>query len=169
MIQPANLLIKKLQHTYFAVNLTKFSIFFFYPSLYRSPPANYDYICFAWFSEILVKWLKKLFEWFSSISETYLRRLSQSLSAYHYLKMLKFLQCYRQPGAPLKRSVPLVNDHPAVVDIFRKFFENGPCIQTIFLWLCRNQEIKLIFFKCSWIHLNREENSLERGYKQNVL
>ena len=32
----------------------------------------------------------------------------------------------------------------------------------------RNQEMKLIFFKCSWIQLNGEENSLERGYKQNV-
>ena len=54
-----------------------------------------------------------------------------SLSAYCYLKMSKFLQCHRQPRAPPKRSVPSVNDHPAIVDIFRKFYENGPCIQTI--------------------------------------
>ena len=45
--------------------------------------------------------------------------------------MPKFLQCHRQPRAPRKRSVPSVNDHPAIVDIFRKFYENGPCIQTI--------------------------------------
>ena len=45
--------------------------------------------------------------------------------------MPKFLQCDRLPRAPRKRSVPSVNDHPAIVDIFRKFFENGPCIQTI--------------------------------------
>ena len=58
-------------------------------------------------------------------------QLSQSLSAYCYLKMPKLLQCHRQPGAPQKRSVPSVNDHPAIVDIFRKFYENGPCSQTI--------------------------------------
>ena len=45
--------------------------------------------------------------------------------------MPKFIQCDRLPRAPRKRSVPSVNDHPAIVDIFRKFFENGPCIQTI--------------------------------------
>ena len=45
--------------------------------------------------------------------------------------MPKFLQCHRQPRAPRKRSVSSVNDHPAIVDIFRKFYENGPCIQTI--------------------------------------
>ena len=73
-------------------------------------------------------WLKNLFEWFSSLSETYLCRLSQSLSAYYYLKMLKFLQCCRQAAAPRKRSDALVNGHPAIVDIFQKFFENGQCI-----------------------------------------
>ena len=46
--------------------------------------------------------------------------------------MPKFHQCHRQPRAPRKRSVPSVNDHPAIVDIFRKFSENGSCIQTIF-------------------------------------
>ena len=45
--------------------------------------------------------------------------------------MPKFIQCDRLPRAPRKRSVPSVNDHPAIVDIFRKFFENGPCIQAI--------------------------------------
>ena len=32
-----------------------FKFFFFYRSLYRSPPADYDYLCFASFFEILVK------------------------------------------------------------------------------------------------------------------
>ena len=45
--------------------------------------------------------------------------------------MSKFLQCHRQPRAPRKRSVPSINNHPAIVDIFRKFYENGPCIQAI--------------------------------------
>ena len=45
--------------------------------------------------------------------------------------MLKFLQWHRQPGAPQKRSVLSVNDHPAIDDIFRKFYANGPCVQTI--------------------------------------
>ena len=69
MIQPLNLLKKKLRHRYFPVNLTKFSSFSFYPSLYRSPPANYDYLCFALFSEILVKkafWM--ILQYFRSIS-----------------------------------------------------------------------------------------------------
>ena len=44
--------------------------------------------------------------------------------------MSKFLQCHRQFGAPRKRSVPSVNDHPAIVDRFRKFYENGPYVQT---------------------------------------
>ena len=37
--------------------------------------------------------------------------MSQSLLAYCYLKMPKFLQCHHQPGAPQKRSVPSVNNH----------------------------------------------------------
>ena len=45
--------------------------------------------------------------------------------------MPKLLQCHRQPRAPRKRSVPSVNDHPAIFDIFQKLYENGPCIQTI--------------------------------------
>ena len=38
---------------------------------------------------------------------------------------------HRQPKAPRKRSVPSVNDHPTIVDIFRKLYQNGPCIQAI--------------------------------------
>ena len=102
-----------------------FKFFFFYRSLYRSPPADYDYLCFASFFEIFVK---KACWMILQSSETYLCRLSQSPSAYYYLKMLKFLQCCRQPGAPRKRSDALVNSHPAIVDIFQKFFENGQCI-----------------------------------------
>ena len=45
--------------------------------------------------------------------------------------MPKFFQCHRQRRAPWKRSVPSVNDHRTIVDIFRKFYGNGPCIQTI--------------------------------------
>ena len=48
--------------------------------------------------------------------------------------MPKFLQCHRQLEA-LRRHfeipVPSVNDHPAIVDIFRKFYEKGPYIQAI--------------------------------------
>ena len=32
---------------------------------------------------------------------------------------------------PFEICVPSVNDHLAIVDTFRKFHENGPCIQTI--------------------------------------
>ena len=69
MIRPTNLFKKRLRHRYFPVNLTKFSSFFFYPSLYRSPPADYDYLCFASFSEILVKkafWM--ILQYFRNIS-----------------------------------------------------------------------------------------------------
>ena len=147
MTQPTNLLKKKLRHKYFSVNLTKFSSFFstqVFTDHLRPTTTTSVLHCFQKF------WLKKLFEWFSSISETYLCRLSQSLSAYCYLKMLKFLQCYRQPGAPRKRSVPLVNDHPAIVDIFQKFFENDPCIQTIsFL-------VTMVWFFWLYVHLARK-------------
>ena len=114
MIQPAHLLKKKLRHRYFPVNLIKFSSYFstqvFTDHLWPTTTTSVLH-------HFLKFWLKKLFEWFSSISETYLCRLSQSLSAYCYLKMLKFLQYYWQAGAPRKRSVPLVNDHPAIVKI----------------------------------------------------
>ena len=46
-------------------------------------------------------------------------------------KNAKIPSMHCQPRAPRKRSVPSVNDQPAIVDIFRKFYENGPCIQTI--------------------------------------
>ena len=45
--------------------------------------------------------------------------------------MPKFLQWHRQSGAPRKRSVRSVNDHSAIVDIFRKFYENIPCMTII--------------------------------------
>ena len=48
--------------------------------------------------------------------------------------MSNFLQCYCQLEAfprHFEISVPSVNDHPNIVDIFRKLHENGPCIQTI--------------------------------------
>ena len=45
--------------------------------------------------------------------------------------MPKFLQCHRQPGAPSQRSPTSAIDNPAIVNIFQKFYENGPCIQTI--------------------------------------
>ena len=45
--------------------------------------------------------------------------------------MPKFLQCHYQSGALQKRSVSPVNDHPAIVDVFQRFCENGQCIQTI--------------------------------------
>ena len=45
-----------------------------------------------------------------------------------------FPQCHRQ-SEDLRRhfgiSAISVNEHPAIVDLFRKFYENGPCIQTI--------------------------------------
>ena len=72
-------------------------------------------------------------------------RLSQSLLAYCYLKMPKFLQCHHQPGAPQKRPVPSVNDHPTTVDIFQKLYENGPCIQTISFRVIMIKSKTLIF------------------------
>ena len=93
-------------------------------------------LCFVSFSEILVKkafWM--IIQYFRNSSckpSLWIVRLLQSLSAYFYLKMPKLLQCHRQPKAPRKRAVPSVNDHPAIVDIFRKFYENGPCVQRPF-------------------------------------
>ena len=34
-----------------------------------------------------------------------------------------------QSRTPRKRSAPSLNDHPVIVDIFRKFCENGLCVQ----------------------------------------
>ena len=45
--------------------------------------------------------------------------------------MPKSFQCHHQPGAPQKRSALSVNNHPVIVDIFQKFYKNGPSIQTI--------------------------------------
>ena len=45
-----------------------------------------------------------------------------------------FPQCHRR-SEDLRRHFEIsaisVNDHLAIVDLFRKFYENGPCIQTI--------------------------------------
>ena len=54
----------------------------------------------------------------------------ESQSVYCYLKISKFLQCHRQPKAfwrHFERSVPSVNNHPTIFNIFQKFYENGPC------------------------------------------
>ena len=48
--------------------------------------------------------------------------------------MSQFPQCHRQPEAlrrHFERPIPSVNEHPAIFNIFRKLYENGPCIQTI--------------------------------------
>ena len=68
MIQPANLLKKKLRHRYFPVNLTKFSSFFFSTQVFTDHlrPTKTTSVL----HHFLKFWLKKLFEWFSSISET---------------------------------------------------------------------------------------------------
>ena len=43
--------------------------------------------------------------------------------------MPKFLQCHYQSGALQKRSVPPVDDHPAIVDVSKDSMKT--CIQTI--------------------------------------
>ena len=53
-------------------------------------------------------------------------RLSQSLSAYCYLKIPKLLQCHRQPEAFRKIFVPSVNDHPAIVNIIPQILWKRP-------------------------------------------
>ena len=91
--------------------------------------------------------------------------------------MLKLLQCYRQPGAPRKRSVPLVNDHPAIVDIFRKFFEIGPCIQTISFLVTMIIHVKLkpnlsassFLANCCWTVNVSNMNDKKQGSKNCVL
>ena len=47
--------------------------------------------------------------------------------------MPKSFQCHRQPKALpgyFEIPVPSINDHPIIVEISRKFYENGPCIKT---------------------------------------
>ena len=69
MIQPANLLKQELKQRSFPLNLTKLLNSFFYSILYRSPPADCDYLCFASLSEILVKkvfWM--ILQFFRNIS-----------------------------------------------------------------------------------------------------
>ena len=79
-------------------------------------------------------YLKRFSEWFFSILAIAVANLvSKSLACcnrYQHI-VIKFLQCHGQPRAPRKRSVPSENDHPTIVEIFRKFNENGQCIQTI--------------------------------------
>ena len=77
-------------------------------------------LCFVSFSEILViKVFWMILHYFKSSScKLSLIWLSQSLSAYCYLKMLKFLQCHCQSRAPWKRSAPSINDYLTIVDIF---------------------------------------------------
>ena len=48
--------------------------------------------------------------------------------------MSKFPECHRHPDnlrRHFERSVPSVNDYPTIFNIFQKFYENAPCIQTI--------------------------------------
>ena len=55
-------------------------------------------------------------------------------SEYCLLKMIKFPQWCLQSEAlqrNFERSVPLVNDHPAIFKIIPKFYKNGSCIHTI--------------------------------------
>ena len=64
--------------------------------------------------------------------------LSQSLTLHCYLRVWKFPQCHCQPDdlrRHFERSFHSVNDHSAIFNIFCKFCENGPCIQTIFLFV----------------------------------
>ena len=60
-------------------------------------------------------------------------RLSQSLSAYCYLKIPKLLQCHRQPGSFRKIFVPSVNNHPAIVNTIPQILWKRPLYPDYFL------------------------------------
>ena len=130
-IQPATLLKKRLRHRCFPVNLWKFlSKSTLQNTSARIPP------CFVSFFEILVKKaFRMVLHYFRNSScklSLKIVWLSQSLSAYCYVKMQKFVHCHRQRRAPSKRCVPSINKRPPpIVDIFRKFYENSSCNQTI--------------------------------------
>ena len=68
--------------------------------------------------------------------------------------MPKSLHCHRQPEASRKRYIPSVNNQP-IVDIFQKFYENGPCIQNISFLVTMINCIKLLSFeKSKFSHLD---------------
>ena len=110
-IQPATLLKKRLRHRCFPVNLWKFlSKSTLQNTSARIPP------CFVSFFEILVKKaFRMVLHYFRNSScKLSLKTvwLSQSLSAYCYVKMQKFVHCHRQRRAPSKRCVPSINKRP---------------------------------------------------------